>query len=80
MAEAIDSQRLLSFVERYERLEEEKKGPAEDQKELLAEAKATGFEPKYIRKLVAERKQDPEKRKIDNETYELYRRAVGLDD
>lgn len=71
---------LLSFIERVERLEEEKKAQAEDIKEVLNEAKSSGFEPKYIRKIVALRKQDPDKRRQEEQEFELYKEAVGLND
>ena len=71
---------LLSFIERVERLEEEKKAQAEDIKEVLNEAKSSGFEPKYIRKIVALRKQDPDKRRQEEQEFDLYKEAVGLND
>mgnify|MGYP001405289862 CR=1 FL=1 len=71
---------LLSFIERIERLEEEKKAQAEDIKAVLNEAKSSGFEPKYIRKVVALRKQDPDKRRQEEQEFELYKEAVGLND
>lgn len=79
MADSIDASRLMTFVERYERLEDEKKGTTDDQKELMAEAKGSGFEPKYIKRIVALRKQDPEKRKMDEAEFEVYKQAVGLE-
>lgn len=50
---------LRSFVERYERLEAEKKDIAEQQKEVMAEAKGRGYDQKALRKLIALRKRDP---------------------
>ncbi len=70
--------RLKAFVERIERLEEEKKALAEDIKEIYAESKAVGFDAKIIRKVVSLRKMDTEKRREEEELLELYKSAIGL--
>ena len=72
--------RLKSFIERLERLEEEKAALAEDIKDVYAEAKATGFDVKTIRKIVSLRKMDPEKRREQDELLDLYKSAVGMVD
>lgn len=74
----IAGQRLKAFIERIERLEEEKKALTEDIREVYAEAKATGFEPKVMRKLIALRKVDKEKRIEENELLHLYAAAIGM--
>ena len=74
----VGGQRLKAFIERIERLEEEKAALAEDIKEIYAEAKSTGFDTKTIRKVVALRKMDTEKRREAEELLELYKSAVGL--
>lgn len=71
--------RLTSFVERIERLEEEKAAISEDVKEVYGEAKGSGFDVKTIRKIVKLRKMDREKRREEEELLDLYKRAVGLD-
>jgi uncharacterized protein (UPF0335 family) len=53
---------LKAFVERLERLEEEKKAIQNDIKEVMSEAKSDGFEPKILKKVIALRKMDPEER------------------
>ncbi len=70
--------RLKAFVERIERLEEEKKALAEDIKEIYAEAKGVGFDVKILRKVVTLRKMDTEKRREEEELLELYKSAIGL--
>lgn len=70
--------RLRSVVERIERLEEERKGLAEDVKDIMAEAKSAGFEPKVIRKLIALRKQEPAEVEEMDTLLDLYRRALGV--
>ena len=69
---------LKAYIERIERLEEEKKNLAADIREIYAEAKGNGFEPKIMRKLVSLRKMDQSDRQEEEELLDLYRRAVGL--
>jgi uncharacterized protein (UPF0335 family) len=70
---------LRAFIERVERLEEEKKGLTGDIKDVYAEAKANGFDPVVMRKVVALRKQDLEERKAREETLTLYLHALGIE-
>lgn len=70
--------RLKSFIDRIERMEEEKKALAEDIKDIYAEAKATGFDTKTIRKIVSLRKVNVEKRREQAELLELYQSAIGM--
>jgi uncharacterized protein (UPF0335 family) len=73
-----EAKHLLSFIERIERLEEDKKQVAEDIKDVYAEAKGTGYDVKIIRKIVAIRKQDKDKRREEEEILELYLTALGM--
>lgn len=70
--------RLKSFIERIERLEEEKSGIADDIKDVYAEAKGVGFDTKTIRKIISLRKLDNEKRREAEELLELYKTAIGM--
>ena len=74
----VSGQRLKSFIDRIEKLEEEKKVIAEDIKDVYGEAKATGFEAKIIRKIVSLRKANLEKRREEQELLELYMCAIGM--
>ena len=76
--EGVGGQRLKAFIERVERLEQEKSDLAEDIKEVYAEAKATGFDTKTMRKIVSLRKMDSDKRQEEEHMLELYKKAVGL--
>jgi len=67
---------LRSFIERIERLEEEKKGIAEDIREVYSEAKGTGFDPKVLRKVVALRRMDPDERAEFEHVLETYMAAL----
>lgn len=69
---------LKSFVERIEKLEEEKKALAEDVREVYAEAKGVGFDVKALRTVVRLRMQDSEERKEHEALVDLYRDALGL--
>jgi len=75
---SIDSGHLKSFIERIERLEEEKKALAEDIKDVYAEAKGTGYDVKVMRKIVSLRRQDTHKRKEEEEILDLYLSALGM--
>ena len=71
--------RLKSFIERIERLEEEKSAIASDIKDVYAEAKGTGFDTKTIRKIISLRKVDTEKRREADEMLDLYKSAIGME-
>ena len=70
--------RLKSFIERIERLEEEKRALAEDIKEVYAEAKGTGFDTKIMRQLIKLRKMDKEEVDEEESLLDLYKRALGM--
>jgi len=78
-ASGIAADRLKSFIERVERLEEEKAGIAGDIKEVYAEAKSVGFEVKIMRQVVRLRKMEPQARKEQEELLDVYKQAIGLD-
>lgn len=73
----IAADQLRSFVERIERLTEEKAALQSDIKDIFAEAKSNGFDVKVIRLLIAERKLDEADREERDSLLELYRRALG---
>ncbi|MFT4099317.1 MAG: DUF2312 domain-containing protein [Rhodoblastus sp.] len=75
---SIDSGHLKAFIERIERLEEEKRALAEDIKDVYAEAKGTGYDVKIMRKIVSLRRQDHHKRKEEEEILDLYLSALGM--
>lgn len=77
-AYGVSADRLRSFIERVERLEEEKAALMEDIKEIYAEAKAVGYDTKTMRKIVSLRKLDHEKRREQEELLELYKSVIGL--
>ena len=69
---------LKAFVERIERLEEEKKAIADDIRDVYAEAKGTGFDVKALRTIVQLRKQDADERKEHEAILETYMHALGM--
>ena len=73
---AADELRLL--IERAERLEEEKKGLADDIKDVFAEAKGRGYDPKIMKKIVAIRKKKREAIEEENSLLSVYCEALGM--
>ncbi|MBD3625939.1 MAG: DUF2312 domain-containing protein [Rhodobacteraceae bacterium] len=69
---------LRQFIERYERLEAEKKDIADQQKEVMAEAKGRGYDPKIMRKLITLRKKDPQEISEEEAILDLYKDALGM--
>jgi len=69
---------LKAFIERVERLEEEKKAIADDIRDVYAEAKGSGFDVKALRAIVRLRKQDPDERKEQEAILETYMHALGM--
>src|SRR5271166_4335394 len=74
----IAGEQLKSFIERIERLEDEKRALGEDIKEVYAEAKGTGFEPKIMRQLIKIRKMDKDEHDEQESLLDLYKRAIGM--
>jgi len=69
---------LRQFIERYERLEAEKKDIADAQKEVMAEAKGRGYDTKVIRKVIAIRKRDANDLAEEEAVLEMYMAALGM--
>jgi uncharacterized protein (UPF0335 family) len=78
MAESVAQDQLRAFVERIERMEEEKKAIADDIKEIYAEAKGNGFDTKVLRQVIRIRKQDRSERLEQEAILELYMAALGM--
>lgn len=73
-------ERLDSLIQRIERLEEEKKGLADDIRDIYTEAKANGFDVKVMRQIVKIRRQDINQIREFNQLLELYAHAIGMVD
>lgn len=71
-------EQLLLFIERIERLEEEKKGMGDDIKDVYAEAKGQGYDNKTLRRIIALRKMSPEERQEADALLETYKNALGM--
>ena len=69
---------LKSFIERIERLEEEKKGIADDIRDVFAEAKGSGFDTKIMRQVIRLRKKDSAERQEEEAILDLYLQALGM--
>lgn len=70
--------RLILLLERIERLREEKKGIADDEKDVFSEGKAMGYDAKMMRAMLTLRKMKPDDRAEFDALMETYRRATGL--
>jgi len=75
----IAAERLRSFIERIERLEEEKKGIQDEIKEIYAEAKGTGFDTKIMRQIIRLRKMEKNDRQEQDALLDLYMAALGME-
>ncbi|EME71304.1 hypothetical protein H261_03878 [Paramagnetospirillum caucaseum] len=73
----IAAEALRQFIDRIERLEEEKKALAADIKDVYAQCKSQGFDTKIIRKIVALRKRDRQEREEEQQILDLYLAAIG---
>jgi uncharacterized protein (UPF0335 family) len=74
----VNASHLRAFIERIEKLEEEKRAIADDIKDVYAEAKGNGFDAKIIRKIVSMRRMDRQKRIEEEEMLDLYLTALGM--
>ena len=74
----VTADELRQFVERYERLEIEKKDIADQQKEIMAEAKGRGYDTKVLRKIVALRKRDMNDIAEEEAVLAIYKEALGM--
>jgi uncharacterized protein (UPF0335 family) len=74
----VTADELRQFIERIERLDVEKKDLAEQQKEVLAEAKGRGYDTKVMRKLITMRKRDKDDIAEEEAILEMYKEALGM--
>ena len=74
----VSGERLRSYIERIERLEEEKKALSDDIREVYSESKGTGFDVKILRQIIRLRKMDASDRNEMEEVLEVYKRALGM--
>ena len=74
----VTADELRQFIERFERLEIEKKDIADQQKEVMAEAKGRGYDTKIMRKIVALRKRDQNDLAEEEAVLDMYKEALGM--
>ena len=77
-SQTVAAGQLRAFIERIERLEEEKKTISDDIKEVFAEAKGTGFDTKAMRTIIRLRKKDQAERQEEDAILDLYMAALGM--
>ena len=78
MSNSVAGDELKAFIERIERLEEEKAALAGDLRDVYSEAKANGFDTKIMRKIVSLRRKDHAERQEEDAIMELYLAALGM--
>lgn len=74
----VTADELRQFIERVEQLNAEKKDIAEQTKEVFTEAKGRGYDPKAMKKLIAQRKRRAEELAEEEAILEMYRSALGM--
>ena len=77
-SQTVAAGQLRAFIERVERLEEEKQSLADDIKEVYAEAKGTGFDTKAVRTIIRLRKKDQAELQEEEAIIDLYKAALGM--
>ena len=77
-SQTVAAGQLRAFIERVERLEEEKKNISDDIKDVFAEMKGTGFDTKAVRTIIRLRKQDQAEREEAEALLDLYMAALGM--
>jgi len=77
-SQTVAAGQLRAFIERIERLEEEKQTIADDIKDVFAEAKGTGFDTKAMRSIIRLRKKDQAEREEEESILDLYKAALGM--
>ncbi|HZY67399.1 MAG TPA: DUF2312 domain-containing protein [Devosia sp.] len=77
-SDSVAQDQIRAFIERIERMEEEKKAISDDIKEIYAEAKGNGFDTKVLRQIIRIRKQDHAERMEQEALLELYMTALGM--
>jgi uncharacterized protein (UPF0335 family) len=80
MSDNLSAGQLRAFIERVEKLEEEKRAIADDIKDIYTEAKGSGFDAKILRKIISMRRIDRAKRREEEEILDLYLNALGMVD
>ena len=76
----VDGTKILGFINQLEKVQAKIDQQLQEKREVYADAKAVGYDNKTIRKIIAERKMEPEKRKEQAELLTLYKSAIGMTD
>jgi uncharacterized protein (UPF0335 family) len=79
MSNGPNKDEVMQYINRIEKLEEEKRAISEDIKSVYLEVKSTGYDPKIIRKLVSIRRKSKEERQEEEALLELYMSAIGME-
>jgi uncharacterized protein (UPF0335 family) len=78
MSDNVNKDQLLGYIDRIERLDEDKRAISEDIKEIYVEVKSAGYDTKIVRKIVSLRRKSREERQEEETLLELYMQSIGM--
>lgn len=79
MSNGVNKDELMQYINRIEKLEEDKKAVSEDIKEIYAELKGTGYDSKIVRKVISIRRKTKEQRQEEEALLEMYMNSIGME-
>jgi len=78
MSDNVNKDQLLAYIDRIERLDEDKRAISEDIKEIYTEVKSAGYDSKIVRKIVSLRRKSREERIVEETLLDLYMQSIGM--
>lgn len=78
MSDNVNKDQLLGYIDRIERMDEDKRAISEDIKEIYVEVKSAGYDAKIVRKIVSLRRKSREERQEEETLLELYMQSIGM--
>jgi uncharacterized protein (UPF0335 family) len=78
MSDNVNKDQLLGYIDRIERLDEDKRAISEDIKEIYVEVKSAGYDTKIVRKIISIRRKTKEQRQEEETLLELYMQSIGM--
>ena len=78
MSDNVNKDQLLGYIDRIERMDEDKRAISEDIKEIYVEVKSAGYDTKIVRKIVSLRRKSREERQEEETLLDLYMQSIGM--
>lgn len=78
MTDSLNKDQLLGYIDRIERMDEDKRAISEDIKEIYVEVKSAGYDTKIVRKIVSLRRKSREERQEEETLLDLYMQSIGM--